>query len=105
GVRLSAFGCLCRDQHNPRSPWPGSARPSTPSFRSTERVTKTWVAGTSPATRASKVVHFFAVVPGCLQQITNQIIVTRNLFIGVPYVGRELPIAARPAPDDDIFPD
>jgi hypothetical protein len=28
-----------------------------------------------------------------------------ELFIGVPYVGRELPIAARFAPDDGIFPD
>src|SRR5207237_10795782 len=33
----------------PGSPWPGLSRPSTPSFRSTERLAKTSVAGTNPA--------------------------------------------------------
>src|SRR5713101_1214830 len=42
-VRLSDIICFWRSRHNPRSPWPGLARPSTPSFRSTERLAKTWV--------------------------------------------------------------
>src|SRR6267154_6600109 len=29
-VRSSEVGCLKRSRHNPRSPWPGLSRPSTP---------------------------------------------------------------------------
>ncbi len=57
-AKLDPFGNIVIDVSVPgvsarlfgRSPWPGLARPSTPSFRSTERLAKTWVAGTSPAT-------------------------------------------------------
>jgi hypothetical protein len=67
-AKLDPFGNIVIDVSVPgvsarlfgRSPWPGLARPSTPSFRSTERLAKTWVPteqvrgltahGTSPAT-------------------------------------------------------
>jgi hypothetical protein len=49
-VRLIEIGCTQGFSHNLRSPWPGSSRPSTPYRQATEPPSKTWVAGSRPAT-------------------------------------------------------